>query len=402
MSHSEPARIAARRIRSAILTALVVVSATTLSPPTALGESDGAVPEGVRVFDDDIPAVANLDPDLLRALRQAARDAARDGIEIVVNSGWRSREYQKQLLRDAVAKYGSEKEAARWVATPDTSSHVSGDAVDIGPSRATAWLSRHGAEYRLCQIYRNEPWHYELRREAIADGCPSMYADPRHDPRMHQMTSRTTQAQATGSLSSRFVQMFGATAQDVRHALRLIRREPAFTFTALATLALGIGLNTAIFSVAYGVLWRPLPYPNPDRLIIVSSAQQTETGVKTFSTWPPVTYEGLRPRVTTLDHLAAYTSIDAQLTGRGEPLQLPALERESEFLRHAGRESGARPRVPHRRRSARRRSRRDRQRSAVAHVARRPIRRSSDSPSPSTASPVPSSACCRRTSPSGR
>ena len=186
MSHSEPARITARRIRSAILTALVVVSTTSLSPPTALGETDGAVPEGVRVFDDDIPAVANLDPGLLRALRQAATDAARNRVEIVVKSGWRSREYQKQLLRDAVAKYGSEKAAARWVATPDTSSHVSGGAVDIGPSRATAWLSKHGAEYGLCRIYRNEPWHYELRREAIDDGCPSMYADPRHDPRMQQ------------------------------------------------------------------------------------------------------------------------------------------------------------------------------------------------------------------------
>src|SRR5688572_22309888 len=89
------------------------------------------------------------------------------------------------------------------------------------------------------------------------------------------MTSRTTQALATGSLFSQFLQMSGATVQDVRHALRLIRREPAFTFAALATLALGIGLNTAIFSVAYGVLWRPLPYPHPDRLIIISSAQQT-------------------------------------------------------------------------------------------------------------------------------
>jgi hypothetical protein len=186
MSHSEPARTAARRIRSAILTALVVICTTTLSPPTALGESDGAVPEGVRVFDTDIPAVANLDPDLLRALRQAATAAAGDGVETVVKSGWRSREYQKQLLRDAVAKYGSEKAAARWVATPDTSSHVSGHAVDIGPSRARGWLSKHGAEYGLCRVYRNEPWHYELRPEAIDEGCPSMYADPRHDPRMHQ------------------------------------------------------------------------------------------------------------------------------------------------------------------------------------------------------------------------
>jgi hypothetical protein len=63
---------------------------------------------------------------------------------------------------------------------------VSGDAVDIGPSAARAWLSQHGAEYGLCQIYRNEPWHYELRPEAIDDGCPPMYADPTHDPRMRR------------------------------------------------------------------------------------------------------------------------------------------------------------------------------------------------------------------------
>jgi len=125
-------------------------------------------------------------------------------------------------------------------------------------------------------------------------------------------------------------------AQDVRHALRAMRRDPAFTFAALATLALGIGLNTAIFSVAYGVLWRPLPYPNPDRLVFVSSAQQTETGVRTFSTWAPSTYEALRPRVTALDHLAAYTSIDAQLTGRGEPLQLHALDVSPDFFATLG------------------------------------------------------------------
>ena len=125
-------------------------------------------------------------------------------------------------------------------------------------------------------------------------------------------------------------------AQDVRHALRLMRRDPAFTFTALATLALGIGLNTAIFSVAYGVLWRPLPYPDPDRLVIVSSAQQTGRGVKTFSTWAPVTYEALRPRVTALDDLAAYTSIDVQLTGRGEPQQVPGLDVSPNFFATLG------------------------------------------------------------------
>jgi hypothetical protein len=152
----------------------------------ALGEAGGAVPDDTTVFDDEVPGVANLDPALLGALRHAATDAADDGVEFAVDSGWRSRAYQEQLLQEAVAKYGSAAKAARWVATPDTSAHVSGDAVDIGPSAAAAWLSEHGAAYALCQIYGNEPWHYELRPAAIDHGCPAMYADPTHDPRMQR------------------------------------------------------------------------------------------------------------------------------------------------------------------------------------------------------------------------
>ena len=86
-----------------------------------------------------------------------------DGVEFFVDSGWRSPEYQERLLQQAILKYGSRAEAARWVATPNTSAHVSGEAVDIGRSDAAAWLSEHGAKYGLCQIYRNETLHYELR-----------------------------------------------------------------------------------------------------------------------------------------------------------------------------------------------------------------------------------------------
>ena len=68
---------------------------------------------------------------------------------------------------------------------PETSEHVKGNAIDIGPSGA-AWLSAYGAAYGLCQIYSNEPWHYELRPEAAGQGCPAMYADPRQDPRMQR------------------------------------------------------------------------------------------------------------------------------------------------------------------------------------------------------------------------
>lgn len=151
-----------------------------------LGAADGVVPDGVTVFDDRYPAVAKIDPALLGSLRRAARSAAGSGIAFQVDSGWRSQAYQEQLLREAVAKYGSVEEAARWVATPETSAHVSGDAVDIGPAAAAAWLAEHGAAYGLCQTYRNEPWHYELRAGAADHGCPRPYADPSEDPRLQR------------------------------------------------------------------------------------------------------------------------------------------------------------------------------------------------------------------------
>ena len=211
MTHSGPGRTAVRRKRSTIFAAALVVGAALVGvlgyqslaassssatspiaaeppahPPTdgvggdhgALGAADGVVPAGVTIFDDQYPAVANLDPALLHALRQAATDAAGDGVEFYVDSGWRSPEYQEQLLDEAISKYGSKEKAARCVATPRTSAHVSGHAVDIGHADATAWLSQHGARYGLCRIYGNEPWHYELRAEAVDRGCPPMYADP--------------------------------------------------------------------------------------------------------------------------------------------------------------------------------------------------------------------------------
>jgi zinc D-Ala-D-Ala carboxypeptidase len=162
------------------------VDAPRRQPPGPLGEADGALPDGTTIFDNGVPGVANLDPALLGAMRQAATDAADDGVEFVVDSGWRSPAYQEQLLHEAISKYGSEEEAARWVATPGRSAHVSGDAVDIGPSGAAAWLSERGAEHGLCRVYANEPWHYELRPEAIAQGCPPTYSDPTQDPRMRQ------------------------------------------------------------------------------------------------------------------------------------------------------------------------------------------------------------------------
>ncbi|MFI5476964.1 hypothetical protein ACIA6D_43280 [Streptomyces cacaoi] len=63
---------------------------------------------------------------------------------------------------------------------------MSGAAVASGHSDATAWLSKHGAQYGLCQIRRNEPRHYELRTHALDRGHPRTYADPTQDPRTQQ------------------------------------------------------------------------------------------------------------------------------------------------------------------------------------------------------------------------
>lgn len=163
-------------------------SQITRSPPDGsrgqvVGASDGVVPDDVTVFDDEYPAVANLAPELLRALRGAATDAAAAGIEFNVNSGWRTAAYQEELLDEAIATYGSAEEAARWVASPNTSAHVSGDAVDLGPTDAAAWLAANGPAYGLCPTYSNEPWHFELRPDAAEYGCPPPYLDATYDPR---------------------------------------------------------------------------------------------------------------------------------------------------------------------------------------------------------------------------
>lgn len=127
-------------------------------------------------FDLDDPTIANLDPDLLAAVQDAADDARTQGVWISVTSGWRSREQQQRLFDEAVEEYGSEQEALKYVATPDTSAHVTGDAVDLGPTDAMSWLSRHGSDHGLCQTFANEPWHYELSTTPGGE-CPEMLPD---------------------------------------------------------------------------------------------------------------------------------------------------------------------------------------------------------------------------------
>ncbi|WP_245155859.1 M15 family metallopeptidase [Nocardioides sp. 503] len=145
-------------------------------PPLPPPEEVPATSDYTDPFDTSSPAISRLEPGLLDALQAAARDARSDGQKMFVTSGWRSREHQQRLYDEAVQKYGSEEEARRYVATPDGSAHVTGDAVDIGPTDALSWLSQHGDRYGLCQTFANEMWHYELATEPGGE-CPEMLPD---------------------------------------------------------------------------------------------------------------------------------------------------------------------------------------------------------------------------------
>ena len=110
----------------------------------------------------------------------AARAAAeKDGQRIYIASGFRTLERQKYLFATAVKKYGSEAEAAKWVAPPYVSHHPWGLAIDVNyPDEpiGAGWLEINGAKFGLCRVYENEWWHFE---PVIAPGgtCPPLLAD---------------------------------------------------------------------------------------------------------------------------------------------------------------------------------------------------------------------------------
>lgn len=150
------------------------------------GEEPGSAAEGfiaegeeLSPWNVDHPALANLDPALLAAVQQAAADAEAEGILMVITSGWRSASYQQRLLDEAILNYGSEEEARKWVLGPEESTHVFGEAIDIGYTDADYWMIERGSAYGLCQTYANEIWHFELMVEP-GGSCPVPIEDASH------------------------------------------------------------------------------------------------------------------------------------------------------------------------------------------------------------------------------
>jgi len=123
-------------------------------------------------------------------------------------------------------------------------------------------------------------------------------------------------------------------AREARHALRSWRKSPVFPAAAILALAIGIGANTAIFSVADALLLRPLPYARPDRLVLVSAQRKGSPLSQGPLSW--ARFEMVRGDSRSFTAVAAFAGETFNLTGRGDPAPLPAARVSANFFQVLG------------------------------------------------------------------
>ncbi len=155
-----------------IPSANIRVTTATECPTDLISLGSAALTESATA----IGLVNQIHPLLQTRFEAAQLSAAKEGVTLYMTSGFRSEERQAILFADAVKKYGSETEAARWVLPPKNSHHPDGLAIDVnypGDRAGAKWLEDNGARFGLCRVYANEWWHFE---GVIAPGgdCPKM------------------------------------------------------------------------------------------------------------------------------------------------------------------------------------------------------------------------------------
>ena len=138
--------------------------------------------------------------------------------------------------------------------------------------------------------------------------------------------------------------------KDIRYAFRALARRPGFTAVAVITLALGIGANTAIFSVVYGVLLRPLDYPEAERLVAL---RESNASKQPDSQVAPANFLEWQRQNTVFSDLAAYRTVSYNLTGDGNPERLLAGRVSAGLFKTLGVAADPRSRVSTGRRSTR-------------------------------------------------
>ena len=131
--------------------------------------------------------------------------------------------------------------------------------------------------------------------------------------------------------------------QDLRHAVRSLLRAPAFAVITILTLALGIGANTAIFSIVNGVILRPLGYPKPEQLMYLTT-QFPAFGFDQFWVSPPEYFE-FREINQSFSAVGAFTTGEVNLTAGDRPLRVRSASVDDDLLRALGVQAAAGPAV---------------------------------------------------------
>src|SRR6195256_3132601 len=120
---------------------------------------------------------------------------------------------------------------------------------------------------------------------------------------------------------------------DIRYGLRVLRKSSGFTAVAALTLALGIGANTAIFTVVYGVLLRPLPFPEPGRIVQLAESYQTQSDEMSVSAKD---LESLREYGQLFEHIAGYTDVGFNLATGSEAEHVRGVPASAEYFQVLG------------------------------------------------------------------
>lgn len=131
---------------------------------------------GARKISAPLHEASDLNRYVQNRFLAAQSEARKEGIDLVITSGFRTSARQAYLFELAVEKYGSVKEASKWVLPPEKSHHPDGIALDInypGDPEDTKWLELNGYKYGLCRVYKNEWWHFEPL-VAPAETCPAL------------------------------------------------------------------------------------------------------------------------------------------------------------------------------------------------------------------------------------
>ena len=198
----------------------------------------------------------------------------------------------------------------------------------------------HGARDIDADVEREIEFHLEeRRRELIAQGSTPASARAAANAAFGDRKSLEAEVRVLRSETVDARRRRGRwddLRQDLRIAVRGLRRTPGFTIVALLTLGLGIGANSAVFSVLDSVVLRPLPYPEPDRLVQLWADHRVRSGRNSPEWLTPPDFVDWRDQNKTFASMASYQNWGPILTGSGEPEALAGLAVSGDFFRVLG------------------------------------------------------------------